>query len=625
MAIPKDNVPSLQSMGPIESLNSLKIGGRENAENNGNTLFSQLPEGWNSKTTEKSPEKPAAIPTPEMIPAAATFAPGVIREANKPNLSAQPEAIPAVNATSAAAVPQTKNEHTGTVAEKAFNTAKDSVTEKVAIQVRDFLPVIPILTGKDIEIPNADDHAQYREIADSLIKDRKFTARTKNGENVTITIEELDKSLDSNSKKQLKENYGAESLNEIIPKDQTRDAIAKAVSKGVEENTGGFINLLMGFVKWVFSGFEGGFDGLQKSIAGTTADSVAVAVGKNLASANVSMNLGLSNENMREISDNVHSAVLKEAKVSDPNAKEPVTLASPRKEAQQPVVQNDVEKTAPAPQKTTEKAEANTVDGAGKASTEKAAEKTEEKGKTKEEKASTPVSHSKTEGKSEANITAKKEVPKAKSTGTKEKETVKEEGKKLVEKPTEQKSEDVKEANSLRNTAIKITINSMTQNGTKQVSKEAIRDAASVVNVVLHENKDLLKNGKYEALSNKITDALLANEKTGARLRAEIKEINENIPDKGIDIAIRNGVPATPFSPKIIGLKETVRTQLEANSGNLQQAIIKDEAAERMNKARTTASLEGINLQKFGVNATGNATTLAMRAQPNSAAGAGLV
>ncbi len=96
-----------------------------------------------------------------------------------------------------------------------------------------------------------------------------------------FSIQELDHQLDKKDpKKQLKQSFGVQSLEELVPTARDLELIATSVDKHNPENQKpkdfweGVLSFLsnigkylVGFFSWVASGFEGGFEGLQKQIS----------------------------------------------------------------------------------------------------------------------------------------------------------------------------------------------------------------------------------------------------------------------------------------------------------------------------------------------------------------------
>ncbi len=238
-------------------------------------------------------------------------------------------------------------------ADKAYTETKKQVTEQVAIALKKggALKELAAFARVSINLPENDD--EYRRIAEELITKRQFTIKNTKGETEVITIaalderfkalpkqmEELGKSNESVDKvvlaamqdeyKAVKSALGdAKSFDDFIPSEEKRDKIANAVKKSVDSNTGNwfgtsFINLLMGLLQWVFSGFDGGFDGLKKSIANVTADGIA----NDSAKALTSLNLGLSSETISQFRDGLKETAMREAGFGSADAPKMPTLA----------------------------------------------------------------------------------------------------------------------------------------------------------------------------------------------------------------------------------------------------------------------------------------------------------
>jgi hypothetical protein len=582
MAIPKDNIPHLQPEA-TQVLNSLKIGGGERAENNGNTPFSQLPEGWNSKTAESSSVAPAPardVTAPQPIQPAAALAPTreqpqLIQTGTKPELSAQ-------TATSSVASGQ---------------NPQDLVTAQVAKQIGKFAETLGI---------SPDDTAEHARIANDLIEKRKFT--TKDG--LVVSIEMLDKRLDKDPalKAGLEKEFGkGATLESAIPTAEKRDAINEAIKYGEKQNTGifggGLLNALMGLLSWAMSGFEGGFAGINDHIATTTANSMAGDVAKHLTNSGK-----LNKEEIARITDNVRTAALEKGgvKVAKQEAGTAVettqTTAAP---ATQPEQQSAGKEAAPAAPATTQ-AEPTTGKGTPPASaTPKVTGKEVENPKPDQnaESSQKPESSHKTgtkekppaEKEQQAAQTEKLAKPKEKATPAPKGEP--------PAKP-EATTDNKPVVSNLEKTANRMMDNFLNEPKIKSLNLNAddIKSIKSVVIATLKEKRsdpalsDPSYSGNYKLFASNIADAIV--DKTNISKHEMLIE--------------------TPISDQKNAFAKNLQEFLvKGNGDELRKAALTD-------KAQKIASIEGIDLQKFGVNATGNAPPIAMRAQQNSAAGAGI-
>jgi|GEM_PF-6157951 len=222
-------------------------------------------------------------------------------------------------------------------ARKAYTETQEAIVEKVAIGLKKNGNIVKLaqLAGEPMELPQ--DDAEYRRIAKELIETRKFTFKDKDGKfavdddgkKIEITIEKIDerrvafKDMPEDKRKEMLGDLASSPLDKLIPDSKRSANIAKAVSEGVEENTGMFsflggatiMNAIIGLFQWIMSGFEGGFDGLKSSIANVTANSIAKSTETRLRE------LGESPENIKEVSESVRTKALKEAGYPDKKAK----------------------------------------------------------------------------------------------------------------------------------------------------------------------------------------------------------------------------------------------------------------------------------------------------------------
>lgn len=209
---------------------------------------------------------------------------------------------------------------------QAYNATINQGIEKVAVLLKEQLPNLTTLTGKsEFTIPenSPEGDKEYMRMAKELIQHRQITS---NGQ--TITIAELDK------KEEIKDvagKFGAGSLEELVPTEEQLRKMGVAVGKGVQEETGsvGFLggatvmNALMGLLQWIFSGFEGGFQGLKDTIAGITAENMQGNVERNLnelAGQRPDMRLMLTPENIRAAGNAVNQTVTDTAAGKDTTA-----------------------------------------------------------------------------------------------------------------------------------------------------------------------------------------------------------------------------------------------------------------------------------------------------------------
>jgi len=221
---------------------------------------------------------------------------------------------------------------------------EDAVTEKLANTLREVIGLIPLITNKDIIIPQKDDHAEYNRIADELIKSRKFTIKNNKGEIETIAITELDAGLDAPKKKALKDRYGHEKLEDLIPTDDKRKAIGKAVDDSVKENTWVFgtnlSSLFFAVIDWLFGGSGKDF---KEILTNKTADSISKSLEEKLAAPS----LGLSKDDIKEINEGVRVKIFEKGGYTDP--KKPTT-ATPTEIPSGPASNPSVTKAGPASQ-----------------------------------------------------------------------------------------------------------------------------------------------------------------------------------------------------------------------------------------------------------------------------------
>lgn len=187
-----------------------------------------------------------------------------------------------------------------TVVEQAKIKASQSTVEGIetatAIELKRFWPILVNLAEKKgIELPTdptadikgntpeeteALKEKRWLEIARGAIDDtRHIKVETKAG-TFRLTLDEAEEVIQA-------QQLGV-SLKKRIPTRKQVGLLSETIGTSVQRNTGtgiGFLddmfggaslgNMFMGFISWLFSGFQGGFDGLKKNIADLTGNDMA--------------------------------------------------------------------------------------------------------------------------------------------------------------------------------------------------------------------------------------------------------------------------------------------------------------------------------------------------------------
>lgn len=219
-------------------------------------------------------------------------------------------------------------------AREAYNKTQEAIVEKVAIGLKKDGNIVDLATklggAATMELPQSDE--EYRRIARELIQDRKFTYKTykdkeekfvedEDGNKAVVTIEKIDtklkllKAIDPEKHKEVTEKIGADTLGERIPDAKRSSNIAKAVSEGVEENSGigsKIMTFLFALVQWIGGGFQ---DNLFSIMANLSADKIVKSTDEKLRAINEDP------KTIQEVSENVRLTVLKKAEHPDPKAK----------------------------------------------------------------------------------------------------------------------------------------------------------------------------------------------------------------------------------------------------------------------------------------------------------------
>jgi hypothetical protein len=181
---------------------------------------------------------------------------------------------------------------------QAYNDTIAASEEQVALKLKPKFQNLAVFYP-DLKIPDVKDEATFRRITKELIDTRQFTAESKNGETMVISLDDLnqkDNALGGLVKKEAK----VKNLQELVPTRDQLKSTANAVAEGVEENLGSsfggasWSNFLSGAMSWLgkaltwliqglTNGFKfGEFPGFMDTVAGTTADNMKESVGNNL-------------------------------------------------------------------------------------------------------------------------------------------------------------------------------------------------------------------------------------------------------------------------------------------------------------------------------------------------------
>lgn len=108
-------------------------------------------------------------------------------------------------------------------------------------------------------------------------------------------------------------------------------AIRNAAAKAAYDNTGDFeflggstvMNALAGLIKWIFSGFDGGFDGLQKIIAEGAAANATASFSENLKQQGIDPTQGFGQDAVAQFAEQAEV----KAGLRESSAKKPFSLA----------------------------------------------------------------------------------------------------------------------------------------------------------------------------------------------------------------------------------------------------------------------------------------------------------
>lgn len=240
--------------------------------------------------------------------------------------------------------------------EEAKTKARDSAIAAGEEQVATFLKSqfqnlgmlykeldVPDLTkATPEELKKIDD--DFRRMARELIDEKKraFTAKTKDGGTITISLDDLNEK-DSKEQLGLKESLRVDNLQQAVPTRTQLEATANAVGDGVAENTGtiGFLggatvmNTLSGFFQWLVGLFTGetsfSMDSLKKTIAGVTATRMEESVANNLAELrqkDAGMGAFLSDDAIASAARNVGDTVREQTGITTPGESKPGGLAA---------------------------------------------------------------------------------------------------------------------------------------------------------------------------------------------------------------------------------------------------------------------------------------------------------
>ena len=133
---------------------------------------------------------------------------------------------------------------------------------------------LPFPAGADEEANQKLRDAEWLRLGKQLIDEQKITVA---GAARDLYIDELDTVMDE----QMKQSLNVSSFKMLIPTRNQVTAISETVATSVERATGsgiGFLDnalggaslgdMFRGLFTWIFSGFDGGFDGLKQTIAG---------------------------------------------------------------------------------------------------------------------------------------------------------------------------------------------------------------------------------------------------------------------------------------------------------------------------------------------------------------------
>lgn len=209
--------------------------------------------------------------------------------------------------------------------QQAYNASVASGEEQVAVFLKQQYQNLTLFYPS-LAIP--EDDSEYRRMAGGLIDNRQFNAKTRDGQSIVISIDDLD-SKDAQHNAGIRESLGVASLSQAIPTREQLHVTADAIGDGVESQTGtiGFLggatimNALNGLMQWIFSGFKGGFAGLKSTIAEITASEMRNTVGDNLIelrNKRPDMHTILTDQNIIAITDEVRDNVREQAGLAPP-------------------------------------------------------------------------------------------------------------------------------------------------------------------------------------------------------------------------------------------------------------------------------------------------------------------
>lgn len=164
----------------------------------------------------------------------------------------------------------------------------------------------------------------FNRMARELIDTRRITAPTADGNNHIITLKELDQKDTDQLDSALKKHLGVSNLEDAVPTRNQLSVTAGAVADGVEENTGsiGFLggatimNAIAGLMRWIGSGFSGGFQGLTEAIAQVSAENMETSVSNKLHKLRENrqdMGNFLTDDMIADAGHRAHNATLKSA------------------------------------------------------------------------------------------------------------------------------------------------------------------------------------------------------------------------------------------------------------------------------------------------------------------------
>lgn len=414
---------------------------------------------------------------------------------------------------------------------------KDYVLEKVAGQVKELATYFPKL---EIDPNNTVEHTK---IAEGLIKDRQFTK--KNGE--IVTIAQLDEAIVAipQLKEDIIKKFGdGATFGSLIPTDEKRNAINKAIHTAEEENKGwfgtSFTNIIAGLINWIM----GGKGSIGDNIAQATADSVAAHTAKNLNSTNL-----FSKEEIQNIAVQVRSTVMEKASGKD--GEKTAETEVPKNAASADATQRTTSIAAPA-------AAASVVPDNEKVAENPQAPSPQKKGvkpgaKTTEKPDQT---------------TAKKQDD---GGGTKDKVD-------LAPAP---------QGKSISEIVAQSTKKIMAGFGANEL---VIDDATKAITTIVEKHKDLINNPA--ALAKKVADGLLDMNTQDPYARNTANALRDHA-QRGVhvkvdDKMIKEGVSETALTKKVTGLVETLTGEFTKNKESLNAAV--------GNGASEKTSSNGMNL-----------------------------